>query len=333
MNPLRVLHVVGGYPTPEKPFQQIFIKTQVDSLAAAGVHCDVLDLKGQGLGKYITGWFQVRKRLARDLYDLIHAHYTYCGAVSLGHGLPVVTSFLGTDLYGVPRDNGSYPLTTRIFHRTLSRRVADLSADGIVKSRRMRDELERDVHVVPNGVDLDVFRPVPEEQRLALRRELGLDTEIHYVLFAGNPDYPHKRYALARAAFEGAARRVGRAMELVVLSGRPHDDVVKHMQACDMLVLSSSHEGSPNVIKEAMAAGMAVVSVDVGDTRERLAGVSGCRVTDEDSPSALSAAMVELIEGDEPRGGPEAVSPLAMGKVARRIAGIYEAVLEAVGRR
>jgi len=327
MEPIRVLQVVSSYPTAEDPHRQVFIKTQVDSLVRAGVECDVLRLQGRGFSKYATGWSQVRGRLAEGEFDLIHAHYVYCGAVSFGHDRPVVTSFLGSDLCGTPRPDGSYPMLVRRFHLSLARRVADRSSAVIVKSQRMRNELERDVHVVPNGVDLSLFRQVPPEDRLELRRELGLDADTCYVLFVGRPGHPHKRYPLAERAFAEASRRLDCRMELLVLADRPHSDVVKHMQCCDMLVLSSSHEGSPNVIKEAMAAGMAVVSVDVGDTRERLAGVSGCRVTDEDSPSALAAAMVELIDGTEPRGGPDAVSSLDKESVAQRIVGIYETVL------
>ena len=157
MNQLRVLHVVGGYPTPEKPFHQIFVKTQIDSLRKAGVHCEVLLLKGPGFRKYVSGWGQVRRALGSDEYDLIHSHYAYCGAVSVGHGLLLVTSLLGSDLYGIPRPDGSYPRFGRVFHEQLSRWVSDRSDACIVKSRRMATDLGRDVHVVANGVDLDVF--------------------------------------------------------------------------------------------------------------------------------------------------------------------------------
>lgn len=332
MDPIRVLHVVGGYPTPQRPHHQVFIKTQVDSLVAAGVDCDVLLLKGRSFRKYLTGWGQVRRALKGAPYDLIHAHYAYCGAVAQGHGLPVVASLLGSDLFGIPRADGTYPALQSAFHNRLSRWVVDHSAAAIVKSRSMADELERDVRVVPNGVDLDVFKPLAAERRAALRLELGLDPATWYVVFAGNPDLPRKRYAMAREAVEIASEHAARPLELLVLSGRAHTDVVLHMQACDMLVLTSSLEGSPNVVKEAMAAGMAVVAVDVGDTRERLGGVPGCRVAAGHTASDVAAAIADLVRSDEPRGGPQAVSPLAMPAVARQVIEIYRSVLGGDGR-
>jgi teichuronic acid biosynthesis glycosyltransferase TuaC len=297
----------------------------------AGVHCDVLVLQGAGVRKYLTGWGQVRRALRGGGYDLIHAHYSYCGAVAVGHGLPVVTSLLGSDLYGAPRPDGSYSGLQSRFHAALSRWVTGRSAACIVKSARMAADLARDVAVIPNGVDLDVFHPLTPSEREEARRELGLDPEIWYVLFAGNPALPVKRHALAAEAVELARGGISRAVELLVLSGRTHAEVVRHMQACDMLVLTSSHEGSPNVIKEALAAGMAVVAVDVGDTRERLAGVSGCRLAPDDSAPAVAAAIVELAGSDEPREGPRAVAGLAMPAVAQRVIELYEGALP--GRR
>jgi len=328
MSSLRVLHVVGGYPTPEKPFHQIFIKTQVESLRAAGIHCDVLLLQGAGFRKYLTGWAQVRRQLRESKYDLIHAHYSYCGAVSLGHGLPVVTSFLGSDLYGFPRPDGSFPKLTSALHMALARFVSDRSKDSIVKAQRMREALARDAHVVANGVDLDMFKPVSVEERLVLRRELGLAEDTYYLVFAGNPELPRKMYGLANEAFLLANKKVSRPMELLALTGRPHSDVVKHMQACDMLILTSTLEGSPNVVKEAMAAGMAVVAVDVGDTRERLAGVDGCRVVKDYLPASISEAIIELVNSEESRLGRHAVIPLAMDSVASRIKEIYQTTVE-----
>jgi teichuronic acid biosynthesis glycosyltransferase TuaC len=327
MTKIRVLHVVGAYPSARHPASQVFIRTQIDSLIAAGADCRVLELKGRGFTKYLTGWLQVKSRLRDAGVDLIHAHYSYCGVASLGHGLPVVTSLLGSDLVGFPRRDGSYAGLSRRLHRGLARFVAARSAACIVKSERMKRDLGLAARVVPNGVDFELFRPVDPARRVELRRGLGLAPDTRFVLFAGNPRLPHKRFGLARAAVEAASRRVGFALELIPLSGHPLDDVARHMQACDLLLLTSSQEGSPNVVKEAMAAGMAVAAVDIGDTRERLAGVSGCRVADDDRPETIGSAIAELLLSDEPRQGREAIASLRLETVAVSILEIYAQVL------
>lgn len=156
---MRVLHVVGGYPTPERPHFQTFIKTQVDSLRAIGVDCDVLTLRGRGPLKYFRGRPQVREALRAADYDLIHAHYAYCAVPSFGHGKPVVTSFLGSDLYGFARRDGSFSPFQKWMHHALCRWCAHRSAAVIVKAERMKRDLARDAHVIPNGVDCDFFGP------------------------------------------------------------------------------------------------------------------------------------------------------------------------------
>ena len=331
--PMRVLHVVGGYPTPTRPHAQVFIKTQIESLIAAGVDCEVLNLRGRSVLKYVTGWPQVTARLRAGRFDLLHAHYAYCGLVCLDHGTPLVMSFLGSDLVGFARPDGSYSATTRRVHRALGRYVGRRSDACIVKAEAMRTLLALPAHVVPNGVDCEKFKPVDAPTRARLRHELGLPADTPVVLFAGNPKLPHKRFVLADAAVRAAAAKLARPLTLLPLSGRPHDDVVRHMQACDMLILTSSQEGSPNVVKEAMAAGMAVVAVDIGDTRERLQGVSGCRVTADDRPETIAAAVAELLASDEPRLGREAVAPLRLQNVALRVVEIYAEVLARRRRR
>jgi glycosyltransferase involved in cell wall biosynthesis len=329
MASIKVLHVVGAFPSTGRPHCQVFIKTQIDSLVAAGVVCDVLVLRGAGPFKYLTGWQQIRSRLRQGHYDLIHAHYAYCAFVSLNQVRPLVTSLLGSDLVGYPRADGSFPYLCRFLHRALSRFVAKKSDACIVKSQHMKNALGQDVNVVPNGVDLDCFYPVDEARRRELRQELGLSTGVLYVLFVGKPTLPRKRFSLAQAAVEEACRYNILPVKLLPLSGRSHRDVIKHMQACDMLLLTSSFEGSPNVVKEALAVNMAVVAVDVGDTRERLEGVSGCRVSKDDRPEAIGAAIADVFLSNEPRAGRQAVESLRMEAVAARITAIYERVLNA----
>lgn len=320
---LRVLHVVGGYPTPEQPHFQPFIKTQVESLREIGVECNVLVLEGRGPVKYATGRPQVRRALREGAYDLIHAHYAYCAVPSFGHGLPVVTSFLGSDLYGRPQADGSFSPWRKRLHHALCRWCIGRSAVSIVKARRMKDDLARDVEIIPNGVDCERFRPLAADARARLRGELGFAADTRYVIFGADPARKRKRFDLARAAVAEAAAAAPFPLHLLAVHGKDQETVIRHLQAGDALVLTSSLEGSPNIVKEAMAANTRVVSVDVGDTRERLEGVSGCRVIASDDPAEIGAALADVLASDEPVESREAVLPLEIGRVAERIRDLY----------
>ena len=63
-----------------------------------------------------------------------------------------------------------------------------------------------------------------------------------------------------------------------------------YLSACDVLLLTSAHEGSPNVVKEALACDLPVVSVDVGDV-QRMRGVDGCVLCADDRPDTIAAGL------------------------------------------
>lgn len=73
-------------------------------------------------------------------------------------------------------------------------------------------------------------------------------------------------------------------MELIELKGYSHKEVVLLMCAIDVLLMTSITEGSPQVIKVAMACGCPIVSVDVGYVKERVEGVEGCLVAKTKEP-------------------------------------------------
>jgi len=104
--------------------------------------------------------------------------------------------------------------------------------------------------------------------------------------------------------------------------------VALFMNAADVLILTSTNEGSPNVVKEALACDLPVVAVDCGDVRERLAGLPGCEVCAEASAPVLAEALVRTLGCGGARPSLRAsVVPLGMAETARRIVSVYEEVL------
>jgi teichuronic acid biosynthesis glycosyltransferase TuaC len=97
------------------------------------------------------------------------------------------------------------------------------------------------------------------------------------------------------------------------------------MSASDLLLLTSVAEGSPNVVKEAMACDLPVVSVDVGDVRENLEGVRHCHVCPAE-PQPLAEAIVAVVQALPERSDGRARSEhLGLEPIARTLASIYRA--------
>jgi len=115
----------------------------------------------------------------------------------------------------------------------------------------------------------------------------------------------------------------GRDARLVAFHGRPQEELALAMSAADVLLLPSFHEGSPNVVKEALAAGLPVVAAPVGDCAERLAGVTPGAVVARE-PEAFASAVEAVLASGERSNGREKVAHLELSGVARRILAVYE---------
>jgi glycosyltransferase involved in cell wall biosynthesis len=324
--PIRVLVVTNMYPSPDRPAYGNFVREQVESLRALGVVPRVLFIDGRtSRAEYVRATARVRHAV-RGAFDLLHAHYGLTGFFAvLQSRLPVVITFHGDDLLGTPGVDGRPTAKSRAV-RMLARWAAARARTNVVVSRELFDalpagEARRRAHVLPMGVDLARFSPVPRAEACCA---LGLDPGRRRVLFAADPALAGKRFALA----EAAVRHLGRdgAVELRVANGQPPERMPLEMSACDALVLTSMHEGSPMVVKEALACGLPIVSVDVGDVAERIRGVAGCRVVHPEAGS-IAAALGEVLCAGARTDGRRVIEPLAIGRVAEELVAIYRSVL------
>jgi len=324
--PIRVLMITSDWPDRASwGGTATFIPRQVDFLRAAGVSVDVFKFRGGGKPiRYAAAWLDVQRRLRRERYDLIHAQFGQSGLLALPKPLPLVVTFRGDDLEGVLSDTTGQ-LTPQGRLLPLLSRVVSRRADAtIVVSAHLRAFLHRGAqpHVIPSGIDMERFRLIPQAEA---RRYLGLPSDRRLVLFVGSPTSTRKRYALAQQAVAIVARSL--PAELVLGWAVPHDQVPYFMNACDALVFTSRQEGSPNVVKEALACNLPVVSVVVGDVPERLRGVTGCEVCADDQPETIAAALVRALRRGERTTSREVVRELDERKITQRVIGVYRSVL------
>src|SRR6266568_1990729 len=322
--PFRVLLVTGVYPTEQKPHSGTFIKSQVDSLIAAGLEIELLLPKpGPSLVRYLEATMQVFLKTLTGGFDIVHGHYgLWCLTARLQWTTPVVASFMGDDLLGTVTADGGYSNKGAVvagISRYLCRRVNAV----IVKTEGMKVAASRgdNIVVIPNGVDFELFRPIP---RTEARAALGWDQDRYYVLFSNNPDIPVKNFPLAKAAVERLHAR-GISAELVVANGLPQTQVVQYMNASNALILTSIAEGSPNVVKETMACNVPVVSTNVGDVSQVIRHTEGCRVCPHDS-DALAIALEEALRRTEPTTGRADIVHLDSSIVAKQVIAVYEQV-------
>ncbi len=323
--PLRVLMITSEWAS-DPGHTAHFIARQVRFLRAAGVDVDVFSFRGgRHPLRYLAAWVRLQLRLVRPRYDIIHAQFGQSGLLALPKRLPLIVTFRGDDLFGI-LGKGGRPTPAGRLLQWLSRRVARRADAAILVSEHLKEYLSQSapVHIVPSGIDLDLFRCIPHEEAC---RHLGLSPDRRRVLFVGDPADPRKRYDLAREAVERLNRNV--AAELMIGWRVPHDQMPFYMNACDALVFTSREEGSPNAVKEALACDLPVVSVAVADVPLRLAGIPGCEVAADESPETIAAALDRTLRRDARSGGRgrEAARQLDERLLTARVIDIYRSVL------
>ena len=326
---IRVLMVTSDWLWNSWGGPAVFIARQADFLRREGVQVDLFPFQGgRRPANYVAAWREVQRRLSRGHYDLVHAQFGQSGITALPKRVPLVVTFRGDDLEGIIGENGRY-IAAGWLLRLISRGVARRADAAIVVSEHMKQHLPGSVeaHVLPSGIDLDLFRPEPQD---LARSRLGLPADQRLVLFVGNPGLARKRYGLAQQAVE----MVNRSIPTQLLAGweKPHREIAALMNACDALVCTSMQEGSPNAVKEALACNLPVVAVRVGDVPLRLKGVAGCELCPDDRAETIAAALERVLRHGTRSESRETVRDLDERALTARLIDIYRSVLPGTKR-
>ena len=302
-----------------------FIEEQIAALEACGVLIIRYGVTGKGIIGYLRELPALRRLIRAERPDIIHAHYGLCGLLAnLQRLIPVVTTYHGSDI--------NVPSILRI-----SKIAMRLSAHNIFVSARsmaiafrlspLASRLKKRSVLLPCGVNLTDDQLL---SRSEARKALGIAEQEKIVLFAGAFDNAVKDAPLAQEAVSFASRLSPFASNLILqeLRGFTRAEVNCWMCAANVLLMTSKTEGSPQVIKEAMACGCPIVSVDVGDVAERTSGVEGCYVVPSRDPRNIAQALLQAIAFEGKTNGREKIIEMGLSneQVAKRLVEIYESV-------
>jgi len=321
--------VTCEWPNEKQPYGAPFIVRQVEFLRNAGVDIDVFFFRGaQSPVNYSRAWLQVRRKLRRGAYDLVHAQWAQSALLALPRTLPLVVTFRGGEAEGIVGPDGTYTMRGRILQLVgsfIARRADELM---VVSSHYQEFLPPRESYVVPSGLDFARLPLIPQAEA---RRQLALPPGKRLVLFVGDPDEARKRLAHARDIVSRLPKDLD--AELVVAWNVPHDHVPIYMNACDALLFTSMYEGSPNVVKESLACNLPIVSTPVGDVPERLKGVDGCVVCWDESAEHMASALAGVLERRQRTNGRNSVLELDEARLAQRTIAVYRRAMTRSNQR
>jgi len=308
---VRALIVTNLYPTPERPEYGRFVLDQVEALRRRDdVELELFSFP-PGLRSYPTAAVRLRRRRGRrPPFDIVHAHFGLTAWPALLAGLgPVVVTLHGNDLF--------HPRSNRI-----TRAALPFTALPVTVSREFSENLPgagttRRVAVLPVGIDLARFRPIPRREA---RERLGLEPDGPYLLFPHDPARPLKRFDRAlEAAGDVPLLRMGRVAP---------EEVPYWINAANAVLVPSQAEGFGLSAIEAIACGVPAFGTPVGIHPVALGGIAGayCAPWDGD---AWRAALEPHLRAADPRvDGRRRAALFSAERMAARVVEAWRGLLE-----
>ena len=308
---MKILIVHSGNAVAGNSEKYTFVREQGEALRNLGADVQYFAVVGKGAKGYLSNYKRLRTVIKAFQPDLIHAHFGLCGALCVMQSkVPVV----------ITCHNGE---TLSRLSNIISSLAIQRAKHTICVAQHIYDKLylkPKHYTIKPCGIEIaDIV------DRATAQEAMQLPKDKINILFGGAFSNLRKNVALAHAALEIVNRE---DINLIEMRGFNREQVTQLFCGCDMLLLPTKSEGSPQVLKEAMAYNCPIVATDVADIAYLLDGVSNSYVTSFD-PKDVAAKIQHVIACGERTNGRERILQLKLvnNQVAETIFAIYESIL------
>lgn len=323
---MKVLQITTNYPCRENPIFGIFMKEQVESVEKYGVRNTIIfsnGLKSNPKIKFSASFIHLRTalklfwHLRTHKYDVIHCHNVLAGLILwIAQGLNGKNTVLSLQNDPEFEGNSDNKFVTKLYPKF---------AKLIIK-KKLKNQKEKFVYL-PNGVNMELFRPMDKEE---CKRKLGLDYKTRYILFVDSNTFKartQKRKDRFNDALDILRNKYGyNNLEALVMTKTERESVPYWMNACELYLLSSDEEGSPNAVKECMACNVPVVATPVGNIPDLFDGVTDCRMSQGFSAEELAECANAVLKSGENVDTRSKIieKGLDMSSIAKKLYGLYE---------
>ena len=302
---MRILIIASGNSPQLSPF----VKEQAESLMEQGLSVDFFLIKGKGLFGYLRNYFLLIKKIKREEYDLIHAHYGLSGLLAtMQFYVPVIITFHGSDV----NMDKNY-----IFSRIASR----LSTTNIFVHQSLQKKLKiykNPINIIPCGYNNNRFFPLPKDKA---REVLKWKKSKHYIVFSSSFDNKIKNVQLAKLAISNINN-----CKLIELEGYEKEQINLILNASDLLLVTSLSETGPIIVKEALACNCPIISTNVGDVQKLIRNVNNCYISSY-NPEDIKKRINQVFRNNKRTNGQQIIKNFNLENIAYKIIDVYKKTL------
>lgn len=303
------------YPNEDDPNYGIFVKEQIDAIEhIQNIEKFVYVIDGKkGFGEYVKSIYKIRYIIRKGIFDLIHIHYGLSGLfLLLGRvRVPVLMTLHGGDIQAEQGKTVQVALTKRILKK------CDFA---ITLNDRMNEIAKAFIHhteIIPCSVNTNLFKEFDQKEKSESVRILFPSARSRFV----------KDFPLFEKTCELLRQQYNLDVKEYYLENLSRNQVAELFNRMDVLLMTSISEGSPQVVKEAMACNLPVVSTNVGDVSVLLDGVKKSYVAKSREPKELADLVYKSLssvkDGISPR---DKIIKLELDddSIAKKILSIYK---------
>jgi glycosyltransferase involved in cell wall biosynthesis len=284
---MKVLTVTNMWPYPGKIYYGIFVKEQVEAISRhnPGIRNRVWFFKGyRGKMRYIASIFAVNLHLLFNRYDVIHIHSALSGLFLIAgpRRRNAIITLHGTEIL----DPEQYRVSRRVARKAARLICVSAEIEAIVK----RDMPRTSTVVIPCAVLETMF----------VDRRVKPDGKIR-IAFSSARWRTVKNYPLFEEIIARLRLISQYEIETVEFDNKTRAEMVDDLNSIDLLLITSFHEGSPQIVKEALCCNTPVVSSRVGTVASMLEGLDNCAVINGYNPQPYVAAIAGILLVDNVR--------------------------------
>lgn len=278
---MNVLQVTSNYPTKKFPIFGIFMKEQKESVERLGVKTQLFYSNGKengGFKQHIKSVFKIMPLAWSRGYDVAHCHHAVSGLIFLLSGGALMHKCVLSYQNDPDHEYGKWVF--RLLYPFFNRIIIKNNPSDYLKYKK--------VVYLPNGCNSNFFAPMSTADA---RKALGWDADKIYILYMDSNK--GKRTQKRKDRYDEVLRLLKDTYKYnnvvsIELSNTPREQIPTIMNACDLHLMTSDFEGSPNSVKECLCCNVPVVCTPVGNVPEMMGDIEGCYVTKGFEPSELA---------------------------------------------